>query len=76
MEVENIADCVEAAKVALIKGSEKIHETVTDNYGDFKFDNLEENSGTYMLEIDYPDYVKKTLEVDLKTSFNFGDIYL
>jgi len=76
VEIENIADCAEAANVALIKGSEKIHETVTDNYGDFKFDNLEENSGIYMLEINYPGYEKKTLEVNLKTSFNFGDIYL
>jgi len=76
IEVENIADCSEAANVALIKGSEMIHETVTDNYGDFKFDNLEENSGIYTIEINYPGYKKKTLEVNLKTSVNMGDIYL
>jgi len=49
---------------------------VTDNYGDFKFDNLEESSGKYTLEIVYPGYEKKTLEVDLKKSLNVGVVFL
>jgi hypothetical protein len=62
--------------VTLIKDSKQLDEAVTDNYGDFKFDNLEENSGLYTLEIVYPGHEKKILEVDLKTSLNIGDIYL
>jgi len=56
--------------------SEEIDECVTNNYGDFKFDDLEENSGKYVLEIVYQDYEKKTLEVDLKMSLNAGTIFL
>ena len=67
-------DCAEGAKVVLFKGSNKISEALTDNYGDFKLDHLDENSGSYRLEIEFRDYAKKTLEVDLKTSQNVGTI--
>ncbi len=69
-----ITDCAEGAIVTLFKDSDKINEMVTDNYGDFKFDNLEENSGKYILEISFKDYKKKVLEVDLTTSINIGTI--
>jgi len=75
-ETDGTTDCAEGARVTLMKGSERIDEAVTDNYGDFKFDNLEENSGNYRLEIVCPDYEKKILEVDLKTSLNVGPILL
>jgi len=70
-------ECAEGAKVTLIKGSNKaIDETTTNNYGDFKFDNLEENSGNYSLEVTYASYKKKKLEIDLNTSINVGTIFL
>jgi Fe-S-cluster-containing dehydrogenase component len=75
-EKEGIIDCAEGARVALIKGSEKISEVVTDNFGDFKFDNLAEESGQYALEIVFKDYDKKTLEIDLKASLSLGTTYL
>jgi len=76
VEVDGVTDCVEGAKVTLLKNSNKIDEAISDNYGDFKFDNLEENSGKYSLEIVHPDYKTKTLELDLKTSLNVGTIWL
>mgnify|MGYP001042414514 FL=1 len=77
VQVDGKDECAEGAKVTLVGASnKKIDEFVTDNYGDFKFDNLEENSGKYTLEIVYPGYEKKTLEVDLKTSLNVGTIFL
>ena len=75
-EKEGVTDCAEGARVALIKGSEKVSEVVTDNFGDFKFDNLEENGGKYNLEISFLDYEKKILEVDLKTSLSLETIFL
>ena len=74
IEANGITDCAEGAVVTLLKDSKKIDEAVTDNYGDFKFDNLEENSGKYILEISYKGYEKKTLEVDLMKSKNVGTI--
>jgi len=49
---------------------------VSDAFGDFKFDRLEENSGSYQLEIGFRDYETKRLNVELKQSVYLGDIYL
>ena len=74
VEVNGVTDCAEGARVTLLKDGEKLGEAVTDNYGDFKFDNLQENSGRYRLEVVYKDRKKQTLEVDLTTSKNLGTI--
>ena len=71
-----ITDCAEGARVTLFKDSQKIDEAVTDSFGDFKFDHLEENSGKYVVEAAYRDYAKKIVEVDLSTSRNLGSILL
>lgn len=76
IEENGVKDCAEGARVSLIKDEKKIAETVTDNYGDFKFDRLEENSGKYIIEINYQDYAQKTMQLDLQRSVNIGDIYL
>lgn len=69
-------ECAEGARVVLKKGAEVIDEAVTDNYGDFKLDNLHDNSGEYTLEIAYPDYEKNSRKVDVKASINVGTIFL
>ena len=75
-EQDGVIDCAEGARVTLMKDSEKVEETMTDNYGDFKFDRLEENSGSYNIEITFEGHEKKTLELDLKESLNLGTIIL
>ena len=74
VETNGVTDCAEGAVVTLLHDSKKIDEAVTDNYGDFKFDNLEENSGRYILEISYEGYKKKILELDLTQSISVGTI--
>jgi Fe-S-cluster-containing dehydrogenase component len=70
-------ECAEGAKVTLGKGSGKpLAEAVTNNYGDFKFDRLDENSGPYTLEVTYPGYRKQKMSVELKASVNVGTIFL
>jgi Fe-S-cluster-containing dehydrogenase component len=70
-------ECAEGAKVTLTHGATKKTEVATtNNYGDFKFDNLEENSGKYTLEVELSGYKKQTKTVDLKTSLNVGTIIL
>jgi Fe-S-cluster-containing dehydrogenase component len=70
-------ECAKGATVTLFNASgEKMGECVTDNYGDFKFDNLEKNSGKYTLQIAYPGYATKTVEVELKESLNVGTIFM
>ena len=75
--IRDTDECAEGAAVSLIKGSKKtIAEAVTNNYGDFKFDGLDEDGGAYSLDISYKDRPKKTIELELKTSVNVGTILL
>lgn len=69
-------ECAEGAKVSLYAGRKKLDETTTNNYGDFKFDGLDENSGEYRLEVEYPGYKKQTMSFELKKSLNVGTIFL
>jgi Fe-S-cluster-containing dehydrogenase component len=70
-------ECAGGANVMLFNvAHEKIGECVTDNYGDFKFDNLGENSGKYTVQIAYTGYDTKTIQVTLTKSLNIGTIYL
>jgi len=69
-------ECAEGAKVTLSKGKKTLVTVVSNNYGDFKIDNLDEKSGKYTLEVDFPGYRKKRVEVDLKTSVNVGPIFI
>jgi Fe-S-cluster-containing dehydrogenase component len=70
-------ECAEGARMTLFNAAnEKIRECSADNYGDFRFDYLEENSGKYTLRIAYTGYDTKAIEVDLKKSLNAGTIFL
>jgi len=70
-------ECAEGARVTLLNGGdEAIAESVTDAFGDFKFDDLEEASGTYTLRIEYTGYQTKSVEVKLTQSVYAGTIYL
>jgi Fe-S-cluster-containing dehydrogenase component len=73
-EVNGVVDCVEGAKVRLLKDGAKIAEEITDNYGDFKFDRLPEDSGAYAVEIEVDGLVKKRVETSLACSISLGEI--
>ena len=73
-EHEGIVDCVEGATVRLLKDGALIAEASTDNYGDFKFDRLAENSGSYVVEISSAGHGTRTVEATLGTSIYLGEI--
>jgi len=73
---DGIDDCQKDAKVQLIKESETIAETFTDIFGDFKFDKLDENSGSYQIKILSEGYESMSVDVELKDSITLDDIYL
>jgi hypothetical protein len=60
----------------LTKEGRTVAETTSDNYGDFKFDKLDENSGSYLIEISTPGHAGKTVEANLGASINLGEIRL
>lgn len=73
-QAENVEKCAEGCRVTLLKDKAKLAEQITNNYGEFKFDRLEENSGKYMLEFNLPSYPIIVKEVRLNTSLNIGVI--
>ena len=75
-KTKGVIDCVEDATVRLLKESDVVAETTTDNYGDFKFDRLDENSGDYIVEISVVGLPKKLVTTKLGASTNLGEIRL
>lgn len=73
---DGVVDCVEGATVRLKKDNRVVSETTTDNFGDFKFDQLDENSGAYLVEITAKGGTTKTVEIALGASINLGEIRL
>jgi Fe-S-cluster-containing dehydrogenase component len=74
-EAGGIVECVEGARVRLTKDGRAVAETLSDNYGDFKFDKLDENSGRYVVEIT-ADGRTRTVEAELGASIYLGEIRL
>ena len=70
-----MVDCVEGASVRLIKDGQTIARATTDNYGDFKFDKLDENSGRYTIEVSGLGRTKM-LDATLGASMFIGEIGL
>ena len=75
-ETNGAVDCVEGATVRLMRNGQKVAELQSDNYGDFKFDKLDENSGAYIVEIEAKGHRKRTVETKLGVSVNLGEIRL
>ena len=74
-EANGVVDCVEGATVRLIKDGQTVARATTDNYGDFKFDKLDENSGRYTIEVMGLGRTKM-LDASLGASVFLGEIRL
>jgi hypothetical protein len=75
IETKGAVDCVEGATVRLLKNGAVVAEATTDNYGDFKFDRLGENSGDYSVEVAVGKN-KRAVKAKLGESINLGEIRL
>ena len=75
IETKGAVDCVEGATVRLLKNGAVVAEATTDNYGDFKFDRLSENSGDYSVEVAFGKN-KRAVKARLGESINLGEIRL
>jgi hypothetical protein len=75
-EQDGAVDCVEGARVRLMKDGRAVAECASDNYGDFKFDKLDPDSGAYTVEIEAPGRTKKVVTARLGESVSLGEIRL
>lgn len=71
---DGVVDCGFGAKLTLHQAQNKVAETTTDKFGDFRFDRLDKNSVDYSVEVEFSAQ-KQTIPVaELKTSLNLGTI--
>ncbi len=75
-EAGGVVDCVEGAQVNLRKDGDTVSEATTDNYGDFKFDRLADDSGEYRIEISTGDGQTARCGATLGASVYVGEIRL
>jgi len=75
-EAGGVVDCVEGAAVSLVKDGNTVAEAKSDNYGDFKFDRLEENSGGYTIDITTDGGQRASVTAELGESITLGEIRL
>ena len=69
-------ECVIGAAVRLIKEGRGLAEQRTDDFGDFKFDGLKENSGGYELEVTHDgNSVSRTI-ASLPQSLSVGTLWI
>jgi Fe-S-cluster-containing dehydrogenase component len=75
IETKGTVDCVEGATVRLLQNGAVVAEATTDNYGDFKFDRLGENSGDYSVVVAFGKN-RRAVKARLGESINLGEIRL
>jgi len=71
-----LEDCAKDATVALFRGEERLAETTTDAFGDFRFDHLDVDSGAYRVEVTLGERTSGPVLADLGKSLNLGVIPL
>ncbi len=75
-EKDGVIDCLEGADVLLERDGQVLAQTETDGFGDFKFDRLGKNSGSYTVRISKDSLGAASLEVELSQSIHLGNIRL
>ncbi|TDN62076.1 4Fe-4S dicluster domain-containing protein [Paraburkholderia sp. BL10I2N1] len=73
--VGGIVECVAGAAAVLYSGDQKVAETASDAFGDFRFGGLAKGSGIYRVEIRHP-FGNASRECELGESVNLGEISL
>ncbi len=74
--VAGVLECLEGARVALMRDGRTLAETTSDGFGDFRFEGLDEGSGKYRVEISAPGYKAKAVEFELGASTCLGTLHL
>ena len=70
----DMIDCAQGARVVLIKNDRVVAQMQSDSFGDYRFDNIERDSGVYRLEVAYEEFEIKTVSVELAESVSLADV--
>jgi Fe-S-cluster-containing dehydrogenase component len=72
---DGIEDCVSGEIVVLHRDGKKFQEARTDSFGDFKFDNLDPDSGLFTISVG-PGEKAIVMEINLEQSYSMGKILI
>jgi Fe-S-cluster-containing dehydrogenase component len=76
LQNQDVVDCAKGVQVKLYRDSEMLQECVTDAFGDFRFDGLEQNSGVYVVEVLSEERGAQAIQIELVASINLGTIMI
>jgi Fe-S-cluster-containing dehydrogenase component len=68
--------CLPGIDVCLVKDGRVISKTITDDFGDFKFDHLSSGSGAYRIDFGHTDSPKASVQANLGASCSVGTIWI
>ena len=74
--LNGVVECIAGARVSLYKGAEKIADTETDTFGDFRFRGLDADGTGYRIEVSDERFAAKQTEFTLNKSRYLGAIAL
>lgn len=70
-------ECAAGARVTLKSDKDRVVATaIANNYGDFRIDGLEPQSGRYHLEVEYPGRPKQVVDLQLGDSLDLKTVFL
>lgn len=75
-EDDGTTECVVGATVRLLKDGNTLSQQETDDFGDFKFDGLQEKSGGYELEVIFAGKTTRTEIGKLQQSCSVGTLWI
>lgn len=75
VERGGVVDCLEGAQVTLLQQGKVVAETLSDEFGDFQFSGLPENSGGYQVEIKHVEG-RAWVDCELQESVYLGELRL
>ena len=76
VSINGTRECVEAAAVTLLWGGRVLQETVTDTFGDFKFDGLEAGAGRLIVRVAHPVFGTASIEAAADRTCVLGEVEL
>jgi Fe-S-cluster-containing dehydrogenase component len=75
-DIKGVRECVQDAKVELLKNGKPVGEAKTDFFGDFKIDRLEPKSGAYEIKITHAQHGSASVQATVEESVYLGSIRL
>lgn len=75
-KIKGVTECVQDAKVTVLKDGKAIGETKTDFFGDFKVDRIAQKSGAYTVRIAHPQFGSAQIQANVDESVYLGSVML